>query len=81
MVNTFYKYAYKCKWCVFSFHKSQSEIEINKIGKTYALDAEIKHSQEINGDETIEFDIHYTHNNAVFTRSTGLKYVVGWIWK
>lgn len=50
----------------FSFHKSQSEIEINKIGKTYALDAEIKHSQEINGDETIEFDIHYTHNNAVF---------------
>lgn len=50
----------------FSFHKSQSEIEINKIGKTYALDAEIKHSQEINGDETIEFDIHYTRNNAVF---------------
>ncbi|MGI8161192.1 phage tail spike protein [Staphylococcus haemolyticus] len=50
----------------FSFHKSQSDIEINKIGKTYALDAEIKHSQEINGDETIEFDIHYTSNNAVF---------------
>ncbi|WP_368874454.1 phage tail spike protein [Staphylococcus haemolyticus] len=50
----------------FSFHKSQSDIEINKIGKTYALDAEIKHSQEINGDETIEFDIHYTRNNAVF---------------
>lgn len=50
----------------FSFHKTQSEIEINKIGKTYALDAEIKHSQEINGDETIEFDIHYTRNNAIF---------------
>ncbi|PTK73490.1 hypothetical protein BUZ29_05045 [Staphylococcus haemolyticus] len=50
----------------FSFHKTQSDIEINKIGKTYALDAVIKHSQEINGDETIEFDIHYTRNNAVF---------------
>ncbi|WP_059748395.1 phage tail spike protein [Staphylococcus haemolyticus] len=52
----------------FSFHKSQSDIEINKIGKTYALDAEIKHSQELNGDETIEFDIHYTRNNAVFLK-------------
>ncbi|MDQ7231047.1 phage tail protein [Staphylococcus haemolyticus] len=52
----------------FSFHKSQSDIEINKIGKTYALDAVIKHSQEINGDETIEFDIHYTRNNAVFLK-------------
>ncbi|RIL71539.1 hypothetical protein BUY49_06330 [Staphylococcus devriesei] len=52
----------------FSFHKTQSDIEINKIGKTYALDAVIKHSQEINGDETIEFDIHYTRNNAVFLR-------------
>ncbi|WKU13039.1 phage tail spike protein [Staphylococcus devriesei] len=50
----------------FSFHKSQTGIEIIKIGKTYALDTEIKHSQEINGDETIEFDIHYTRNNAVF---------------
>ena len=50
----------------FSFHKTQYDIEINKIGKTYALDAVIKHSQEINGDETIEFDIHYTRNNAVF---------------
>ncbi|RIL71336.1 hypothetical protein BUY49_07045 [Staphylococcus devriesei] len=50
----------------FSFHKIQYDIEINKIGKTYALDAVIKHSQEINGDETIEFDIHYTRNNAVF---------------
>ncbi|RIO61469.1 hypothetical protein BUZ42_02335 [Staphylococcus haemolyticus] len=52
----------------FSFHKTQSDIEINKIGKTYALDAVIKHSQEINGDETIEFDIHYTRNNAVFLK-------------
>lgn len=52
----------------FSFHKSQSDIEINKIGKTYALDTVIKHSQEINGDETIEFDIHYTRNNAVFLK-------------
>ena len=50
----------------FSFHKTQYDIEINKIGKTYALDAVFKHSQEINGDETIEFDIHYTRNNAVF---------------
>ncbi|MCJ1656685.1 phage tail protein [Staphylococcus sp. NRL 21/187] len=50
----------------FSFHTSQIGIEINKIGKTYTLDAEIKHSQELNGDETIEFDIHYTRNNAVF---------------
>lgn len=52
----------------FSFHKSQSDIEINKIGKEYTLDAEIKHSQEINGDETIEFDIHYTRNNAAFLK-------------
>lgn len=50
----------------FSFHKSQLGISIIKIGKTYTLDAEIKHSQELNGDETIEFDIHYTRNNAVF---------------
>ena len=61
-----------------SFHSTNHNLKLRlKIGKTYALDAEIKHSQEINGDETIEFDIHYTHNNAVFTRSTGLKYVVG----
>ncbi|PTI93395.1 hypothetical protein BU045_05690 [Staphylococcus simulans] len=50
----------------FTFWKDTSGIEINKIGKSYVLDAALKHEQELNGDERIDLEIEYTENNAEF---------------
>lgn len=57
---------YNADWVSLSFYNDQVIKEINKVGETYPLDAEIKHEQELNGDERIEVDIHYTDNNRKF---------------
>lgn len=57
---------YNADWVSLSFYNDQKIKEINKVGETYPLDAVIKHEQELNGDERIEVDIHYTDNNRKF---------------